>query len=54
VNKTAMRNGFRLYRRRIGGRYYLQDKLTGKQESLLTRDRAKDAAGYSCELLAVS
>jgi hypothetical protein len=34
-----MRQRFRLYRRKKGGRYYLHDELTGKQESLGTRER---------------
>jgi hypothetical protein len=36
-----MRQRFRLYRRKKGGRYYLHNDLTGKQESLHTSDRAK-------------
>jgi hypothetical protein len=36
-----MKPQFRLYRRQQGGRYYLHDNLTGKQESLHTSDRAK-------------
>lgn len=35
-----MRQRFRLYRRKSGGRYYVHDDLTGKQESLGTSDRA--------------
>jgi hypothetical protein len=35
-----MRQGYRLYRRKKGGRYYLHDDVTGKQESLCTSDRA--------------
>ncbi|MGA2788889.1 MAG: hypothetical protein ABSF60_15320, partial [Verrucomicrobiota bacterium] len=35
-----MRQQFRLYRRKKSGRYYLQNDLTGKQESLHTSDRA--------------
>ena len=35
-----MKQRFRLYHRANGGRYYLQDNLTGKQESLRTNDRA--------------
>jgi|GEM_PF-1464073 len=34
-----MKTRFRLYRRRRGGRYYIHDALTGKQESLQTSDR---------------
>lgn len=34
-----MKQRFRLYRRKKGGRFYLHDGLTGKQESLKTRDR---------------
>ena len=37
-----MRQQFRLYRRKKGGRYYLHNDLTGKQESLQTSDRAKE------------
>jgi hypothetical protein len=35
-----MRQRFRLYKRKKGGRYYLHDDATGKQESLGTSDRA--------------
>ena len=35
-----MRQRFRLYRRKKGGRYYLHDDVTGKQESLGTCDRS--------------
>ena len=35
-----MRQRFRLYRRRKGGRYYIHDDVTGKQESLGTSGRA--------------
>jgi hypothetical protein len=35
-----MRQRFRLYRRKKGGRYYIHDDVTGKQESLGTSDRA--------------
>jgi hypothetical protein len=35
-----MRNRFRLYKRNNGGRYYIHDDVTGKQESLGTSDRA--------------
>jgi integrase len=35
-----MRQQFRLFRRKKGGRYYLHNDLTGKQESLHTSDRA--------------
>jgi hypothetical protein len=34
-----MKQRFRLYRRKRGGRFYLHDGLTGKQESLVTCDR---------------
>jgi integrase len=34
-----MKQRYRLYHRANGGRYYLQDNLTGKQESLHTDDR---------------
>jgi len=34
-----MKQRFRLYRRKRGGRFYLHDGLTGKQESLTTCDR---------------
>jgi hypothetical protein len=36
-----MKQRFRLYRRKKGGRYYIHNELTGKQESLHTNDRAK-------------
>ena len=35
-----MRQRFRLYRRKKGGRYYIHDGATGKQDSLHTTDRA--------------
>ncbi|MGH7993393.1 MAG: tyrosine-type recombinase/integrase [Limisphaerales bacterium] len=35
-----MRQRYRLYRRKRGGRYYIHDDLTGKQDSLHTTDRA--------------
>jgi integrase len=35
-----MRQRFRLYRRKNGGRYYIHDDATGKQDSLHTTDRA--------------
>jgi len=34
-----MKTRFRLYRRNKGGRYYIHDETTGKQESLHTSDR---------------
>src|SRR5947208_4302787 len=37
----AMKNRFRLYRRRMGGVFYVHDSETGKQDSLGTRDRAE-------------
>ena len=37
---TAMRQRYRLYRRKKGGRYYIHDDVTGKQDSLHTSDRA--------------
>src|SRR5882757_8356779 len=36
-----MKQRFRLYRRKHGGRFYLHDGLTGKQESLGTSDRTE-------------
>jgi hypothetical protein len=36
-----MRQKFRLFRRKNGGRYYLHNDLTGKQESLHTNNRAQ-------------
>src|SRR5437773_12298910 len=36
-----MKYRFRLYRRRVGGVFYVHDSETGKQESLGTRDRAE-------------
>jgi integrase len=35
-----MRQRYRLYRRKKGGRYYVHDDVTGKQDSLHTTDRA--------------
>ena len=35
-----MRQRYRLYKRKKGGRYYIHDDVTGKQESLGTNDRA--------------
>src|SRR5204863_2254338 len=35
------KNRFRLYRRTMGGVFYVHDAETGKQESLGTRDRAE-------------
>ena len=35
-----MRQRYRLYKRKKGGRYYVHDDVTGKQESLGTSDRA--------------
>src|SRR6185436_19846706 len=37
----VMKQRFRLYRRKQGSRFYLQDGLTGKQESLHTTDRSE-------------
>jgi hypothetical protein len=34
-----MKNRYRLYRRKMGGVFYVHDSETGKQESLGTRDR---------------
>jgi hypothetical protein len=34
-----MKQRFRLYRRKQGGRYYVHDDVTGKQDSLHTTDR---------------
>ena len=34
-----MKKRFRLYRRKKGGRFYIEDCETGKQQSLGTRDR---------------
>ena len=36
-----MKNRYRLYRRKLGGVFYIHDSDTGKQESLGTRDRAE-------------
>ena len=36
-----MKNRYRLYRRKLGGVFYVRDSETGKQESLGTRDRAE-------------
>jgi len=38
LRKTAMKQRFRIYRRN-GGRFYVHDSVTGKQESLGTSDR---------------
>src|SRR6185436_2578580 len=38
-----MKNRYRLYRRRMGGVFYVHDSETGKQESLGTRDRREAA-----------
>ena len=35
-----MRQRYRLYKRKKGGRFYIHDDVTGKQESLGTSDRA--------------
>jgi hypothetical protein len=35
-----MRQRYRLYKRKNGGRYYIHDEVTGKQDSLHTSDRA--------------
>ncbi len=35
-----MRQRYRLYKRKKGGRYYVHDDVTGKQDSLHTTDRA--------------
>jgi integrase len=35
-----MKQRFRLYKRKKGGRYYIHDDVTGKQDSLHTTDRA--------------
>ncbi|MGA9778217.1 MAG: hypothetical protein WBS33_08090, partial [Verrucomicrobiia bacterium] len=35
-----MKQRFRLYKRKKGGRYYVHDDVTGKQDSLHTTDRA--------------
>lgn len=37
----AMKNRFRLYRRANSRVFYAHDSVTGKQESLGTRDRAE-------------
>jgi len=39
-----MKNRFILYRRKLGGMFYVQDSKTGKQESLGTKDRAEATA----------
>ena len=36
-----MKQRFRLYRRNHGGRFYVHDNVTGKQESLKTTDRTE-------------
>ena len=37
---TVMKQRYRLYKRKKGGRYYIHDDVTGKQDSLHTTDRA--------------
>ena len=39
-----MKNRFRLYRRKIGGMFYVEDSQTRKQESTGTRNRAEATA----------
>ena len=39
-----MKRRFTLYRRKLGGMFYIQDTETGKQESLGTKDRAEAAS----------
>ena len=39
-----MKNRYRLYRRKLGGVFYIHDSETGRQESLGTRDRAEATA----------
>ncbi|MEK7706395.1 MAG: hypothetical protein AAB380_00150, partial [Verrucomicrobiota bacterium] len=40
----GMKNRFRLYRRKKGRRFYVENCETGKQQSLGTRDRAEATA----------
>jgi hypothetical protein len=39
--RKCMKQRFRLYQRKHGGRFYLHDGLSGKQESLGTTERAE-------------
>ena len=36
-----MKQRFRVYRRKRGGRFYVHDNVTGRQESLKTTDRTE-------------
>ena len=36
-----MKQKYRLYRRNLNGNYYIQDNVTGKQQSLGTRDKTE-------------
>jgi len=54
-----MKNRFILYRRKLGGMFYVQDTKTRKQESLGTKDRAEAKAllnptfrGHHCAVAA--
>jgi len=41
TERQSMKQRFRLYRRRHGGRFYVRDNITGKQVSLKTTDRTE-------------
>src|SRR5712671_3984610 len=41
TERQIMKQRFRLYRRKRGGRFYVHDNVTGRQESLKTIDRTE-------------
>src|SRR5437667_9272343 len=41
TERQSMNQRFRLYRRKHGGRFYVHDSVTGKQESLKTTERTE-------------
>src|SRR5213083_1033691 len=41
TERQSMKQRFRLYRRKHGGRFYVDDNITGKQESLKITDRTE-------------
>jgi hypothetical protein len=43
-SESTMKRRFILYRRKLGGTFYVEDTLTRKQESLDTKDRAEATA----------
>jgi len=44
-----MKRRFILYRRKLGGTFYIEDTETRKQESLGTKNRAKDMRAITHE-----